>query len=75
MTQITAKAAKAARTRQLTAARRSLKLIQDALPDHVAALADGVVPEDGFLASALKYEPMVKPGPMSYSRPHVAGWR
>jgi hypothetical protein len=47
---------RAARTRHLTAARRSLKLVADALPDHVTALADGAVPEDGFLTHALKYE-------------------
>jgi hypothetical protein len=45
-----------ARTRQLAAARRSLKLVADALPEHVAALADGAVLGDGFLVSALKYE-------------------
>lgn len=47
---------KTLRNRNLTAAKRSLKLIQDAVSEHLVALNDGVVPGDGFLASALKYE-------------------
>ena len=44
------------RGRRLTAARRSLALVRDAVAEHDKALSAGTVPEDGFLVSAGKYE-------------------
>jgi len=56
MTEITPKAVKAARTRQLAAAKRSLKLIAEAAAADLATLENSGVPGDSFLPSALKYE-------------------
>jgi hypothetical protein len=53
---MTATSSKTLRNRNLAAAKRSLKLIQEAVTEHLAALGDDVVPGDGFLASVLKYE-------------------
>jgi hypothetical protein len=47
---------RSARTRNLTAAKRSLTLIEEAAAKHRAALDAGEVPGDGFIASVLKYE-------------------
>jgi hypothetical protein len=44
------------RGRKLTAAKRSLALVQDAIIAHDKTLKAGTVPDDGFLASAQKYE-------------------
>jgi len=53
---MTANPARTRRTRNLTAAKRSLKLIQEAITEHQAALEAGDVPRDGFTASVIKYE-------------------
>jgi len=48
---------RSARTRNLTAAKRSLQLVLDEAAGHMKALEDGsTVPDGGFMASALKYE-------------------
>jgi hypothetical protein len=52
----TEKAVKAARTRNKTAALRSLKLIIEAAAQHLSLLEQGAVPESNFMASALKYD-------------------
>jgi hypothetical protein len=44
------------RGRRLTAAKRSLALVRDAVAEHDKALSAGTVPGDGFLVSAGKYE-------------------
>ena len=52
-----AKAIKSARTRRLTAAKKSLKLIRDAATQHLGLLESGQLPEADFLPSAVKYTP------------------
>lgn len=47
---------KTLRTRNMTAARRSLKLILDTANRHLKQLESGVVPGDTFAASVAKYE-------------------
>lgn len=44
------------RTRNMTAAKRSLTLIRDAVLLHLDILEDGTVPESSFTASVTKYE-------------------
>lgn len=51
-----AKALATARSRALTAARKSLGLIEEAVARHKADLEDGNVPDATFTASVLKYE-------------------
>lgn len=50
------KAAKSARTRNMAAAKRSLKLIADVVAQHAGLLKQGAVPEASFMVYALKYE-------------------
>ena len=50
------KAIRAARARNLTAAKRSLKLIADVAAQHAGLLKAGTVPEASFLVHAQKYE-------------------
>lgn len=47
---------KTLRNRNLTAAKRSLKIIGEAVTEHQATLEDGGVPESSFTASVVKYE-------------------
>lgn len=47
---------KALRTRNMTAAKRSLALIRDAAEQHMSILEEGQVPESNFWASTYKYE-------------------
>jgi len=51
-----AKALNAARSRTLTAAKKSLGLIAEAVAKHQADLEAGTVPDSAFTASVLKYE-------------------
>lgn len=47
---------KTLRTRNMTAAKRSLKLILEEAQAHLATLENGGVPGSGFMPSVLKYE-------------------
>ncbi len=47
---------KTLRTRNMTAAKRSLSLIEQAVAEHRKALDAGEVPESGFAVYVLKYE-------------------
>lgn len=47
---------KVLRTRNMTAAKRSLSLIEAAVAEHRKALDDGKVPENGFAVYVIKYE-------------------
>jgi hypothetical protein len=47
---------KTLRTRNMTAAKRSLTLIRDAVLTHLDILEEGNVPESSFGASVVKYE-------------------
>jgi hypothetical protein len=53
---MTATSSKTLRNRNLAAAKRSLKLIQEAVTEHLAALEAGGVSEGNFTASVVKYE-------------------
>lgn len=50
------KAIKSARTRSLTAAKKSLALIEEAVAKHKAGLEAGTIPDTAFTVFALKYE-------------------
>lgn len=47
---------KTLRTRNMTAAKRSLSLIEEAVAEHRKALDAGEVPESGFAVYVIKYE-------------------
>ena len=47
---------KTLRTRNMTAAKRSLKLILEEAQSQLATLENGGVPDSGFMPSVLKYE-------------------